>query len=121
MRVLAFMVLLAAMLPGQYVRRGAYPAPPGTPGAYKGVAVTFHGKLKSVDKKALVIETDEDQTVSIRITGKTKFLKNDKTIKPSEIDLDTLVSVDATEDADLSVIALDVMVDLPQRKKSAEK
>lgn len=107
-------------MPAQYVRRGAYPTSPGHPGAYSNVAVTFHGKLKDLDKKKLVIETDEDQTVSIRLTGKTKFLKNDKAIKPSDIDLETPIMVDATEDADLSVIAIDVIVDLPQ-KKSAEK
>lgn len=121
MRLAILVLITAILLPAQYVRRGAYPAPPGIPGAYTGVAVTFHGKLKDINKKKLVIETDEDQTVSIRITGKTKFLKNDKAIKPTDIDLETRVMVDATEDADLSVIALNVIVDSPQQKKNAEK
>lgn len=114
------MFLLAALLPAQYVRRGAYPTSPGHPDAYSNVAVTFHGKLKDIEKKKLVIQTDEDQTVTIRLTGKTKFLKNDKTIKPTDIDLETPITVDASEDADLSILAIDVIVDSPQ-KKAAQK
>jgi hypothetical protein len=101
-------------------RRGGSQISPNAPDAYKGVAVTFRGTLKNLDKKQVMIETDEDQTVSIRISRKTKFLKNGETIKPSQIDLGTHVSVDATEDTDLSILALDVIVG-PPPKKTGEK
>jgi hypothetical protein len=119
---MAVLFMLAALLLGQSgrARRNGGQISPGTPDAYKGVAVTFRGKLKNLDKKQVVIETDEDQTVSMRITSKTKFLKNDQTIKASQIDLGTPVSIDATEDTDLSILALSVVVDSPPKKNNAK-
>jgi hypothetical protein len=121
---ITLLFLLPALLLGQSgrtrARRNGGQISPGTPDAYKGVAVTFHGKLKDLDKKQIVIETDEDQTVSMRITGKTKFLKNDQAIKPTQIDLGTPVSIDASEDTDLSILALNVIVDSPAKKSDAK-
>jgi hypothetical protein len=102
-----------------YRRRGTAPGT-GNPGAYKGIAGSFHGKLKDLTKKEIMIETDDDQTVSIHIAGKTKFLKGGKTIKPSDIDLETLVTVDAREDVDLSLTAVDVIVDTPKKNGAAQ-
>jgi hypothetical protein len=108
-------VLLPALLPGQY-----YPRPrrgvPGTPnpGAYN-VAGSFHGKLKDLTSKEITIETDDDQVVSFHRARKTKFLKGTQTIKPSDIDLETLVTVDASEDVDLSLTAVSVTVDTPKK------
>jgi hypothetical protein len=98
-------------------RRGIVPGSPNLP-AYKGVAGSFHGKLKDLTKKEIMIETDDDQTVSIRRTGKTKFLKGTEKIKATDIDMETPVTVDATEDIDLKLTAIDVIVDTP--KKSNE-
>ena len=125
MRVAIILLLLFPALvlaQGGYgrARRNGSQITPGTPDAYKGVAVTFRGKLKDLDKKNVVIETDEDQTVSMRITGKTKFLKNDQAIKPSQIAPGTPISIDATEDTDLSIVALNVIVDSPPKKSDAK-
>lgn len=120
--VFAAMILPAGM-PGQ----STYPYPysrsrrgmPGTPNppAYN-VAGSFHGKLKDLSSKEIMIETDDNQMVSIRRSRKTKFLKGTQSIKASDIDIETMVTVEASEDVDLKLTALNVTVDTP--KKSAE-
>jgi hypothetical protein len=111
-------VVLPALLLAQY-----YPRPrrigPGTPNpsAYN-VAGSFHGKLKELSNKEITIQTEDDQVVSIHRSRKTKFLKGTQSIKASDIDLETPVTVDATEEVDLSLTAVSVTVDTP--KKSAE-
>ena len=112
--------LFEAQVPYYGRRRGVNPGSPGTLGAYQGVVVTFHGKLKDRDKQKIDIETDENQVVEIRVSGKTKFLKNGKAIKASDIDLETHVTVDASEDKDLSVLAVAVTVDPPPQKTEAK-
>src|ERR1700691_5756494 len=109
-------VLLPAPLLGQYyprARRGVPGTP--TPGAYN-VAGSCHGKLKDLTSKEITIETDDDQVVSFLRARKTKFLKGTQTIKPSDIDLETLVTVDASEDVDLTLTAVSVTVDTPPKK-----
>ncbi len=113
-------MILPELLLAQYYprpRRGVIPGTPN-PGAYKNVAGSFRGKLKDLSSKEITIETDDDQVVSIHRTRKTKFLKGTQTIKPSDIDLETVVTVDASEDVDLSLTAVSVTVDPP--KKNAE-
>jgi hypothetical protein len=110
-------MILPELLLAQYYprpRRGVMPGTPN-PGAYKNVAGSFRGKLKDLNSKEITIETDDDQVVSIHRTRKTK---GTQTIKPSDIDLETVVTVDASEDVDLSLTAVSVTVDPP--KKSAE-
>jgi hypothetical protein len=120
-RAVALMgLVLPVLLQAQYYprpRRGVVPGTPN-PGAYN-VAGSFHGKLKDLTSKEITIETDDDQIVSIHRVRKTKFLKGTQTIKPSEIDLETPITVDATEDVDLSLTAVSVTVDVP--KKSTDK
>jgi hypothetical protein len=118
-------ILLGAVLPGMLPAQGGYyprsrrGLAPGTPnpGAYN-VTGSFHGKLKELSGKEVMIETDEGQTVSIHRSRKTKFLKGTQSIKPSDIDLESMVTVDASEEVDLSLTAVSVTVDMP--KKSAE-
>lgn len=88
--------------------------------SHKGVVGTFHGILKHVTKQEIVIQSNEDQTVSIRRSGKTKFFKDGREIKPSEIARETPVSIDAIEDIDWKPLAIGVTVD-SQPKKAAEK
>jgi hypothetical protein len=96
-------------------RRGIAPGTP-KPGAY-GVAGTFHGKLKDLSNKEITIETEDSQIISIHRSRKTKFLRGTQTIKPSDIDLESLVTVDAGEEVDLSLTALTVTV---EQKKSGD-
>jgi hypothetical protein len=114
------MVLPATML-AQYPYNYPYPqtrrnGTPGTPHppAYN-VAGSFHGKLKELNGKEILIETEDDQTVSIHRARKTKFLKGKESIKASDIDLETMVTVDASEDVDLKLTAVSVTVDPPPK------
>ena len=112
-------VVLPALLLAQYYPRTLRGVVPGTPnpGAYN-VAGSFHGKLKELSKKEIMIETEDGQIVSIHRSGKTKFFKGTQSIKPSDIDIETPVTVDASEEVDLSLTAVSVTVDSP--KKSGE-
>ena len=118
----ALLLLLPLLLQSQggYGRRRGNPISTATLGAYQGVAVTFHGKLKDLDKKKIEVETDENQLVTIRLSGKTKFLKDGKAIKASAIDLEAAVTVDASEDRDLSILAIAVTVDSPREKPASK-
>jgi hypothetical protein len=112
-RILAILGVIApAMVLAQY-----YPRTP-KPGAYKDVAGSFHGKLKDLSNKEIMIETADSQILTIHRSRKTKFFKGTQSIKPSEIDIETPITVDATEEVDLSLSALTVTVDTP--KKAAE-
>jgi environmental stress-induced protein Ves len=127
MRNRKLLVLIAALLipivafgQGTYQRsRRNAPAKVTPSGAYKGLAGTFHGTLKDLNGKEIVIESDEHQLVSIRRDRKTKFFKDDREIKASDIAQNTLVSIDASEDVDLKPTAITVRVDSP--KKASEK
>src|SRR5579871_2794081 len=113
-------LLVPALMPAQY----GYPRMPRTrggrptanAGAYGGPAVTFHGKMKQITNKEVVIVSDEDQEVVLRRTHKTKFLKGDKEIKPVEIAEGTALTLDVTKDPDMKPVALNVFVDLPKPK-----
>lgn len=108
--------MLPALLPGQYYPGLYYPGTP-KPGSYKDVAGSFHGKLKDLTSKEITIETDNDgQVLSIHRSHKTKFLKGTQPIKPSDIDLETPVTVEAKEEVDLSLTAVSVTVDTPKPK-----
>jgi len=117
--VLVLAVLLTLLLPGsapgQVARRRGPVAATATAGPYSGPAVTFRGTLKALTKKELIMDLDateagtEQQSVTFRITRKTKFSKNDRESKPSDLAIGTHVTVDATRDGDLKLSALNVM------------
>jgi hypothetical protein len=115
--VLLLGVVSPMLLLSQYYPRPGRRLAPGTPnpGAYKNVAGSFHGKLKDLSKKEITIETEDSQLVSIHRSGKTKFFKGTQSIKASDIDIETPVTVDAMEDVDLTLTALSVTVDTPKK------
>ena len=115
-------VILPALLLAQYYPRSV--RIPGTPkpGAYKDLSGSFHGKLKDLTSKEITLETEDGQIVSIHRVRKTKFLKGTQPIKPTDIDLETMVTVAASEEpADLSLTALSVTVDTPKKSGEANK
>ena len=121
MRYIAiFPVILALLLPVRmpaqyYPRRGPVSAT-ATSGPYSGPAVTFNGTVKAVTKKEIIVDLDpadsgaDRQSLTFRVSKKTKFLKGDQAIKPSDIGLGTHISLDATRDGDAKFSALNVMV-----------
>jgi hypothetical protein len=121
--VVAMVAVLPALLPAQggyYPRPGQNIGPHApNPSAYK-VAGSFHGKLKELTAKEIMIETDDSQIVSIHRSHKTKFLNGAKSIKASDIDIGTPVTVDASEDVDLSLTAISVTVDPPKKNTDSK-
>jgi hypothetical protein len=83
---------------------------------YKAAAGIFRGKVKQLNEKEIVIENDAKQMVSIRRSHHTKFFKNNQPIKSSDIDLETPVTIDAREAANVSLLAINVSVDSPSTK-----
>ena len=117
-RTFTLVLLIAATLSAQRYPRSRGVANSTSPlPAYKGLTATFHGVLKELNKKEIVIQNDEEQTVSIRRGSKTRFFKDDKEIKPKDLETETLVTVDASEDNDLKPTALKVTVDPNQKPK----
>lgn len=106
--------LFSLVLLGQRRGRPAYTAPQAT--AIKGLVVTFHGVLKKLTKKEMLLESDENQLLTIRCSRKTKFNDQDGEIKPSDIDLESRISVDASEDVDLKLMAINVKVESTRKK-----
>ena len=62
-------------------------------------------------KKEIIIDLDaEQESLTLRRSGKTKFFKDDKEIKAADIPVGTHVTLDATRDGDQKLSALKVMV-----------
>jgi hypothetical protein len=80
---------------------------------YKTAAGIFRGRVKQLNNKEIVIENDAKQMIAIRRSHQTKFLKNNQPIKSSDIDLETPVTIDAREAANVSLFAIKVSVDSP--------
>ena len=76
----------------------------------------FHGKLKELTKKEIVIENESKQIVSMRCSQKTQFLRNNEPIRPTDIDLDTSITVEAIENRSSSLVALNVSIDTSATK-----
>jgi hypothetical protein len=117
-RIIPILILAAAPLIGQYVpqrttTRTRNPNTIGDTGAYHNPAATMHGTLKHMNGKVITIIGDGDQTVEIVRTHKTKFLRNGKEIKPTEIAVGSILSIDVGLFPDLSPQAINVMVDSP--------
>jgi hypothetical protein len=117
-------VLLASVSPAQMdPRRRRQSTATTNPGLYNGPAVTFHGTLKALNKKEIIVDLDKEQTseeqesLSFRLSRKTKFTAKDKEIKPADIAVGTHIWVDATRDGDLKLSALNVMIAPPAQVK----
>ncbi len=76
-------------------------------------------------KKELIVDldkagpTEDQQTLTFRLSKKTKFLKDDKEIKPADLAVGMHITVDATRDGDQKLSALNVMAPTPAAKAGA--
>ncbi|MDQ6678160.1 MAG: hypothetical protein M3Z09_12780 [Acidobacteriota bacterium] len=109
------LVLLVLILPvasslmlGQ--RRRAQ-QPTASAGAYSLPAVTFHGVLKEMTGKEIVMEAEDGQTVTLFRNRKTRFLKGKNEIPAKEIQPGARLTVDVSKNPDASLLAVNVMVD----------
>jgi hypothetical protein len=110
--VLAVLVLAATLpLQAQMQRRPSRAGNLGNvpPDVLATAVATFKGKLKVVDKKQIVIESAEDQIVLFHRSKKTRFLANEKPVKPEVIPLETVVTVEASKDSVGDLVAVDII------------
>ncbi len=71
-------------------------------------------------KKEITIDLDaEQESLTLRRSGKTKFFKNDQEIKAADIAVGTHVTLDATRDGDQKLSALKVMIAPPAPAKAS--
>lgn len=119
---IAFLAVVCAQVPMNYPtntgRRGRTQQRQTGISPMETPVATFHGTLKSVSKKEVVLAMPEDQSIVFHFTGKTKFLKDGKPIKPSAIPTDAPLTVDGKRDLKGNVEAITVTVD--SGKKPAE-
>jgi hypothetical protein len=71
-------------------------------------------------KKEILIQSDDDQLLRIRRSKTTKFTKNDQEIKATDIDLETPIQIEASEDTDLKMVAVNVKVVVPAKTESGK-
>ena len=122
-------LLLPVRMPAQYYPRRGPVSATATSGPYSGPAVTFNGTVKAVTKKEIIVDLDpadsgaDRQSLTFRVSKKTKFLKGDQPIKASDIEVGMHISLDATRDGDQKLSALTVMAAPPGKPgdKRAEK
>ncbi len=99
-------LVLAALLLFQRTP-GQRPEPKPQKASSAAVA-TFTGKLKAVDKKFLLLEVDDGQTMRMYVTGSTKFIRDGEPAKAADFQRDENVTVDAMRDARLNMVAVRV-------------
>lgn len=105
------MILVFALLLMQQIPRQRLPVPRQTPNPHaeaEDAVATFDGTFKSADKKRLLIEVENGQTMQMFVTGSTKFVRNGKPAKPGDFENGEAVTVDASRDARLNLIAVKV-------------
>jgi len=81
---------------------------PNLPGTNTDAVATFSGAFKSADKKYLFIDVEDGNTMRMYITGATKFIRDDKPAKASDFHTGENVTVDASRDARLNLLAVRV-------------
>ena len=90
-------LFICLALPTEAQRRG--PKPTGAPGSdldiLQAAVATFDGTLRSLDKKRLLIEMGEEQTVTIEVNKKTLYFRGKKAIPASAINPGAVVTVEA--------------------------
>jgi hypothetical protein len=116
---------LALTLTAQY-----YPAPrPRVPGGAGNAGIkdvidavaTVDGTFKSADKKFVEIQVESGDTMRMYITGKTKFIRDGKTVKATDFHDGDPITADATRDARLNMLAVKIELKKPDDKPKDEK
>jgi hypothetical protein len=78
---------------------------------------TFDGTFKSADKKHLIIEVENGQTMQMFVTGSTKFVRDGKPAKAGNFQSGEAVMVDAERDVRFNLIATKVETAKPKQKE----
>jgi hypothetical protein len=110
------MLMLQVPGPGQ-AQRGHKQSHSSNPVFQETDAVaTFDGTFKSADKKHVLIDVENGQTMQMFITGSTKFIKQDKPVRPADFQSGEPVTVEAARDARYNLVAVRVMSKKEQRQ-----
>lgn len=129
MRCCILALAIAIVLPAVSLSQNGYPrtrrsgsskANPA-PSSERVPNPTFEGTLKMLTKKEILIQLQSEQTLSIRRDRKTRFVENDKEIKPDNIAVGTPLAIDVKEDLDLKPLAVRVVVNPPPPKSAENK
>ena len=107
------LLLVTGLLAGPQAERPRRAAVGNTTrtGAIDLPAVTFHGTVKVIAGKEIVIVAEGQQEITLHRTRKTKFLKGGAAVKPGDIPVGAAVTIDVTKAPDLSLLAVNVFVD----------
>ncbi len=98
---------------GAAQRRSRPNAEPGSDLDILNSAVaSFDGTLRLLNKKQILIEVGEDQTISIEVNKKTLFFRGAKPIAAREINIGSIVTVEAKKIAN-QLVALSVRIKEP--------
>jgi hypothetical protein len=109
MNCLVILTLMLLQYPYPYPGRTQRPQPNANAGGANTDAVaTFAGTFKSADKKYLFIELEDGNTMRMFITGSTKFMRDDKAAKAADFHAGENVTVDASRDARMNLLAVRV-------------
>lgn len=84
--------------------RTSQPKPPSAPLA------SFSGTLRRLTGKVLELQIDNDQTVELRCSGKTKFYRESKKIKAADLKTGDYLLVEVRHEIDESMSAVNVYV-----------
>ena len=110
MRIIVFLLLLSSL--------SAQTDQPGSDLDILSAAVaSFDGTLRSLDKKQLLLEMGEEQTLSIEVNKKTLYSRGTKAITPRDIAVGAIVTVEAKKIANqLVAVAVRVKEPPPEAK-----
>ena len=109
MNCLVVLMLMLLQYPYPYPGRTQRPQPNANAGGANTDAVaTFTGTFKSADKKYLFIDLEDGNTMRMYITSSTKFMRDDKAAKAADFHSGDKVSVDASRDARMNLLAVRV-------------
>lgn len=121
MNCLVIVTLMLFQYPYPYPGRTQRPQPNANAGGANTDAVaTFTGTFKSADKKYLFLDLEDGNTMRMYITGSTKFMRDDKAAKAADFHSGDKVTVDASRDARMNLLAVRVEAvppKAPERKQ----
>lgn len=107
MRTAILILLCASAWAAQYGRPTTSRQRAGAPGSDLDIlntaVATFDGTLRSLDKKHVLLEMSEDQSLTIEVNKKTQFLRGTKTVAMKEFEIGTVVTVEAKKIANQMV------------------
>ena len=120
--VLFGFVLLLAMPNAAYAqhRRGGASGPLAPSSGSSALEAAFSGTVTSITKSDLGIQADGGNVLSFSILHKTKFLKDGKTVKWSNVHTGDTVSIQAGEDPTGHPAAITVTIGKPPADQSTQ-